>query len=336
MPRPFPKHAAVYAKALADGLIAEGYSERRVFRGTGLTPTDLKPTKPMVGVDLIAAFYEHAADLTGDDILGFVHGQKREMRRSGLISYIGMSSPTIRTLLLNLARYRRVFSDAIEIDCEGLDQDGSVEWYFNVPASITRRQFVEFGASGLLFALREVSNIDVRPELVTFHHARNTHLREFEQFFGCKVVFGAGRNSVRFRASDLALPLKTADDELYTILRNCCEQALQVKARNTPPLIVDVEHAISSRLNQGEANQENVARALGMSSRTLSRRLADEGTTFFKSLEALRKALARNYLRDSNLGLAEISFLLGYSGLSSFTDAFKRWTGKTPGQYRLL
>jgi len=66
----------------------------------------------------------------------------------------------------------------------------------------------------------------------------------------------------------------------------------------------------------------------------LSRRLASEGTTFFKTLEELRQALARNYLRDSGLTLAEIAFLLGYSGLSSFNDAFKRWTGHTPGQYR--
>jgi AraC-like DNA-binding protein len=145
---------------------------------------------------------------------------------------------------------------------------------------------------------------------------------------------GANENAPRFRVTDLALPLQTADDELYAILKGCCEQALRVKSRNVPSLIVDVEREISSRLTRGEAKLVPMAQALGMSPRTLSRRLAKEDTTFFKSLERLRKSLARNYLRDSDLRLAEISFLLGYTSLSSFNEAFKKWTGQTPGQFR--
>jgi len=333
-PATFPKHGAVYAKKLADDLLDQGFSEHQVFYGSGMSRAALEPDKPVAEFHRIATFFEHAADLTGDDILGFVRGQKRDMRRSGLISYIGLASPTVMDFLQNMTRYRRVFSDAIDVNCDALESDGVLIWHFSVPAKIKRRQFVEFGASGLVHGIRQVANRRICPNLVTFGHARNANTDAFARYFGCEVRFKDTCNSLHFKADDLALPLITADDELYKVLRNCCEHALQIKSRNIPSLVIEVERAISDRLSKGEATQDDVARALGMSPRTLSRRLADEGTTFFRTLEELRQALAMNYLRDSGLALAEIAFLLGYSGLSSFNDAFKRWTGKTPGQYR--
>jgi len=334
MPATFPKHGAIYAKELADDLAGQGFSEAEIFKGSGLTAAALEPDKPVTGFDRIAAFFEHAAQLTGDGILGFNRGQIREMRSSGLISYVGVSSPTVLDLIQNIARYRRVFSDALELDSGTLDVDGVLKWHFGIPTQINHRQFSEFGISGLMHAMRQAAANDFCPELVTFSHARNANTDKFEQYFGCDVQFGARDNSCRFRAKDLALPLATADDELYKVLRNCCEQSLQDKSHNTPLLIVEVERAISDRLTKGEVTQDDVARALGMSARTLSRRLADEGTTFFQTLEGLRKALAMNYLRDSDLTLAEIGFLLGYASLSSLNHAFKRWTGQTPGQFR--
>jgi len=334
MPVTFPKHGAIYAKELAEYLEGQGFSAHQIFHGSGLAVDMLESTKPVVEFDRIASFFEHATQLTGNDILGFARGKERELRRAGLISFVGVSSPTVRDFLKNVAHYRRVFSDALDLNCTELDNGGVLEWQFNVPETILRRQYVEFGASGLLHALRQVTNNNINLNMATFRHARNENTDEFEHYFGCEVEFGALENSFRFKLSDLDLPLVTADDELYHVLRNCCEHALQIKARNVPPLVVQVERMISDKLTKGEATQDEIARALGMSPRTLSRRLVEEGTSFFKTLEGLRKSLAVNYLRDSNLALAEIAFLLGYSGLSSFSDAFKRWTGKTPGQYR--
>ncbi|PCH68385.1 MAG: hypothetical protein COC12_10090 [Rhodobacteraceae bacterium] len=331
----YPTHGAVYAKTLAQDLLDRGFTEQQIYRDHGLTKEMLEPEHPVVEFDRIAAFYENAAQIANNDLLGFTCGQKRLTRRAGLIYFIGVSSPTVMDLLKNLERYRRVFSDAIEIDCDRLPVDGTLTWHFRVPESVRRRQFVEFAAAGLMNFLYNAANRRIYPEQVTFCHARNENIAAFEKYFGCKVHFGSRENSIKFKAADLDLPLATADSELYKVLRNCCEHALEIKAHdNTPTLVVDVERLISDRLSLGEATLEDVARALGMSPRTLSRRLSGDGTTFFKVLEELRKSLALSYLRDSSLVLAEIAFLLGYSGLSSFSDAFKRWTGKTPGVFR--
>lgn len=329
-----PKHGAVFVQVLAKDLLEQGFSEEKVFGGTGFDTRLLEHDKPFAPFDDIAGFFEHAADLTGNDTLGFVRGAKREMRRTGLISYVGLSSPTVLDFIKNVTRYRQVFSDAVEIDISNLDRDGIMRWQFSVPSMVRRRQYVEFGASGLLHAMRQAANRNFCPKLVTLRHLRNTNVDVLERFFGCEVQFGAAHNAYHFHKTDLELPLVTADNELYSVLTEYCETILQDKSRNLPPIVIKVERAIADRLAKGEAHQEAVALALGMSSRTLARRLADENTTFFKTLEELRSSLAVSYLKDSNLVLAEIAYLLGYSALSSFNEAFKRWTGQTPGQFR--
>ncbi len=329
-----PMHGAVYVQELARYLLENGHTERAVFEGTGIPATIVDQDKPFVAFDKLALFFEHAAELTGNDVLGFQRGAKREMRRSGLICYVGLASPSVMDFIHNIARYRRVFSDAVEIDVDNLASDGFLRWHFAVPTSVGRRQYVEFGASGLIYAMRQASNRNFGLAKVTFRHPRRTHLDVFREFFNCPVEFGAQHNAMYFKPADLQLPLLTADNDLYSVLTVYCEAVLSDKSRNLPPIIVSVERAIADRMASGEANQNVIAKDLGMSARTLSRRLAQENTTFFKVVEQLRSALAVNYLKDSELALAEIAFLLGYSGLSSFNDAFKRWTGKTPGQYR--
>ena len=116
MPNATPLHNAVYVQELARRLLAQGFSEAGIFAGTGISPGIIDEDKPFVPFDAIANFYEHAADLTGNETLGFECGARREMRRSGLICYVGLSSPSVRDFIVNLARYRRVFTDAVEID----------------------------------------------------------------------------------------------------------------------------------------------------------------------------------------------------------------------------
>ena len=328
------RHGAVYVKALAEYLLDEGYSQNDIFSGTSFGPDLLAQDKPFAEFPDIAVFFEHAATLSGNDVLGFERGIQRDMRLSGLLSYVGLSSPTVRDFVKNFARYRRVFTDVVELDETILDQESVLSWYFRVPAKVERRQLVEFGASGILSGLEKAAQQKLRLRKACFRHLRKTHIDVIEDYLGCRVEFGAPDNAFFFEPSTLDLPLVTADSELYAILRQYAEDVLQRERRNSSALIVDVERAIAARLAAGEANQDRVARALGFSSRTLARRLAQEGTTFFGTLRDLREGLAISYLTNSDLGLGEIAYLLGYSNLSSFTDAFKRWVGVSPGRYR--
>ena len=130
------------------------------------------------------------------------------------------------------------------------------------------------------------------------------------------------------------LPLIHADRYLHDLLLKNCEAALADRKSDLSQLRTRVENAISSLLPHGRVIVEDIARSLGMSERTLARKLSDEGLNFTEILEQLRRDLAVRYLDDRKLHVSKIAWLLGFNEVSSFTHAFKRWTGKTPSQMR--
>ena len=155
------------------------------------------------------------------------------------------------------------------------------------------------------------------------------------RFVGTKVEFGA--DSDEFALEDLdarELPLIHSDPYLNDLLLKYCEAALANKRGDRSHLRTRVENAISTMLPHGRVLAEDVARTLGMSDRTLARKLSDEGLNFTEILQQLRRDLAVRYLDDRKLHVSKIAWLLGFHEVSAFTHAFKRWTGKTPRQMR--
>jgi AraC-like DNA-binding protein len=130
------------------------------------------------------------------------------------------------------------------------------------------------------------------------------------------------------------LPLIHADTHLNDLLLKYCEAALADSRDDMSQLRTRVENAISSLLPHGRVLVEDVARGLGMSKRTLARKLSDEGLNFTEILQQLRRDLAVRYLDDRKLHVSKIAWLLGFHEVSAFTHAFKRWTGKTPRELR--
>jgi AraC-like DNA-binding protein len=132
------------------------------------------------------------------------------------------------------------------------------------------------------------------------------------------------------------LPVIHADPYLNNLLLKYCEAALTDRRRNVSQLCTRVENAISSLLPHGRVVVDDVARSLGMSYRTLARKLSDEGLKFTEILQQLRRDLAVRYLDDRKLHVSKIAWLLGFHEVSAFTHACKRWTGKTPSRMRTV
>ena len=154
------------------------------------------------------------------------------------------------------------------------------------------------------------------------------------RFVGTKVEFGADTDEFALNVDAREMPVIHSDTHLNDLLLKYCEAALADRRGDTSQLRTRVENAISSLLPHGRVLVEDVARSLGMSERTLARKLSDEGLNFTKILEQLRRDLAVRYLDDRKLHVSKIAWLLGFHEVSAFTHAFKRWTGKTPSQMR--
>lgn len=330
------QHTAVFAKMVARSLIGQGYDPDAIFRGTAFDSSLLQQEAPVAKAPDVMSFFEQGALLTKDDLFGFQLAQGQDSRRIGLVCYVGLAAPNVGAFLTNYSRYARIYSEVLELDFSHLKDNGVLGWQYAISPGVPRRQYVEYTSTVFLNTIRYFSESNITPVRINFEHLRRDHIDQMEARFGCEIIFGAGRNSFEFKAKDLELPLISADQQLLKVLQGYADQVLAEKCRELPGLIFEVERVIADLLASGSATLDTVATQMGMSPRTLSRKLAAEGTSFFRVLEDLRKSLSKSYLRDSDLVLAEIAFLLGYSGLSSFNDAFKRWTGTSPGQYRTI
>ena len=169
---------------------------------------------------------------------------------------------------------------------------------------------------------------------MTFVHARNSNLRGFERFFGCPVEFAARSDQLSFSRETLALPLVTGDQYLLETLQPFCDGAARERCTASGSLRALIENEVQSLLSQGKTQKQNIAKSLGVSARTLSRRLAEEGITYEEVVDQLRRSLALQYIKDPSIPLGEMTWLLGYEGSTSFNHAFRRWTGHSPSAAR--
>ena len=157
---------------------------------------------------------------------------------------------------------------------------------------------------------------------------------EVRSFLGCEIEFGSDVDEIAFPQSVGQMPIESADHHLNDLLVTFCEEALAHRKPGGVSLRSSVENAIAPLLPHREARAEEIARRLGMSHRTLARRLASEGLTFTGILDELKIDLAKSYLKKDELPISQTAWLLGYGEVSAFTHAFKRWTGMTPRQWR--
>lgn len=334
MSRSSPAHDAVWVRQLAAELASRGYRAKDLLASIGLDESDLSADGARIPFAKHAAFFELAREAVGDPCLGLNFGKSRETRDAGLLGYVGISSPTLLDGIKSLSRYRRVFSDASEIDIDGLEINGRVRWWFYGLGRELPRQCLEFAASNLVRAFRDVCGRHLTPERITFGHSRIEDIDAFECYFGCPVEFGCDENVIQLKPSDLNLRLVEADDRLLKLLRRYCRDVLARHPADAPNLEERIERLVLDRLANENVRFKDIAMQLGMSPRSLSRRLSDAGTSYRDILDNLRKQLASRYLDDHRLSSTEIAFLLGYNELSTFNHAFKRWTGLSPTQFR--
>jgi AraC-like DNA-binding protein len=196
-----------------------------------------------------------------------------------------------------------------------------------------RRQISEFDALAVIRALRTVTNRDFAPSRVTFAHTRNSSLREIHRIMRCPVEFACAADSWVLPQSVMELPIVSEDSHLLQILETHANDLLSQR-HTAAGLRGLVENRLVSVLPSGRVQAATVAQQLGMSERSFRRRLAEEGTTFSELLDRVRNSLALRYLEDQHISLQQIAWLLGYSELSAFNHAFKRWSGTSPRSAR--
>ena len=195
------------------------------------------------------------------------------------------------------------------------------------------RQRFEFDLMTLLSFFRWVTNRDLRPLALELRFPPPANLQPYQDAFKCSLRFDAAANALLFASSDVMLPLPTAHPLLAEVHERLSRERLL--RLDYAQISSQVHIAIVRCLPDGQPGRAEIARALKMSERTLQRRLETEGTSFQRLMDDTRRELARQYLGQRDLSLADVAYLLGFSDQSSFFRASQRWFGTSPRHYRI-
>jgi AraC-like DNA-binding protein len=299
----------------------------------GLTAEVIANPEERLSVRSQITLVDEAANALKDDCLGFTLARDFDLREIGLLYYVMASSQILGDALKRLARYSKVTNEALVFGYREGNRLIINLSYSGVPRHSDRHQ-IEFCMFAVLRICRVLTERNLVPQDFSIAHHRSEGTAEMSRFVGTKVEFGADTDEFALNSNTRELPVIHADPHLNELLLKYCEVALADRGAGISQLRTRVENAISSVLPHGRVLVEDVARSLGMSKRTLARKLSDEKLNFTKILQQLRHDLAVRYIDDRKLHVSKVAWLLGFNEVSAFTHAFKRWTGKTPSQMR--
>jgi AraC-like DNA-binding protein len=243
-----------------------------------------------------------------------------------------LSTETLGAATTHMAHYKKL-SAPEEILQEHTDDEWSIRFRWTLAMEAEPAVLVENCFAWVLTIARQGTGTKISPLRVELVQAR-THGKALERYFGCRVVCGASRNALVFRRADAALPFVTRNAELLDMLAPQFDIELKRRTESEDSFVDLVRGAIQQRLTGHRPVIDDIAHDLHLSSRTLQRRLQVSGSSFQKVLDEARREMARYYLKNSVLDLAEAPYLLGYEDANSFTRAFRNWEGVPPKHWR--
>ena len=245
----------------------------------------------------------------------------------GLLYYVGASADTLGESIRRIARYSTLGNEAVRINCSGCL---TIALRYEGAARHLDRHQMEYFLLVVVRLFRHLSGTDVTPTRVSFVHGASPLRKAYVTAFGIMPKFGADEDALQFEGNVGRLPVTSADPFSRILSRYCDEMLARRPVAPRRPFRAAVENVLAPLLPHGRPEMEQVAAALNVGSRTLARRLAEEGVTLSVVLDEMRRDLSIRYLLDPTLTLAQVAWLVGYSDAAAFSNAFRRWTGKSP------
>jgi AraC-like DNA-binding protein len=308
-----------------------GIDPAPLFEAEGLhvkLPIDPGTRLPFEKIDRIRA---KAQEISGDEAFGLRSASVYLPSQLGALGYAWQASLTLRKACQRLERFVRVVNDKAIVQVENKGPNMAITLRLSVD-SVCETVRDDSALAMVTRMCRLVCDDSFRLHSVNFKHSTPRDLKPYFEYFACELNFGQAENQ-------LLIPLEFADEvlaganpELALLNDQVVTRRLALLDRND--IIARVQAEIMDQLPNGNISDDSVAVALHMSVRTMHRKLVDVGSNFRNMLVEMRRELAEQYIMDNSLTLTEISLLLGFSEPSSFSRAFKNWTGSAPSEAR--
>lgn len=320
-----------------------GVDVEALLAEVGISSLSLLDASARISNELMLELWRQAERRAGDPLLGLRVIESLELRplerlqheTEAPVPQLFVVSATVGEGLRRVARYFPVGFDGSQVSLEQDDDEVRVR---HVAPSVRAlpRSFAEFILGLIARQLREFPVRPVRPARVLLTHAAPPSpslIEEHRRMFGAQVDFAAPEDALLLSAADLEVPLRAPNPRLAASLERMSDEVLSRRGplRSLPERVRALIH---TELPDGNPSAERIAALLGISIRTLSRRLDELGSSHKALYDEVRAGLAQRYLLDERRPIGEVASLLGFSEVSAFHRAFKRWHGLSPTEYR--
>jgi AraC-like DNA-binding protein len=320
---------------LVDILAEEGIAPEAALAGSGVDPQQVRAPATRISARQLLAVCGNALRLSRDPGIAIRAGKRIRITHLGLYGYALLSSPTPRDAIEFAIRYRPLAAPLIGLRFR--EDGGDPAWEFEDSLGLGLRselfRFVlEFQLGTQLSLHGDILGQPVTPLEIRIAYPAPPHAAVYEALLGCPVHFSQPTNELRLSRDWLQQKLAYANPITAALVRETCDRLL-AELRMSAGIAGRVFGMLMAQPGRFP-DIETVAAALGMTSRTLRRKLQAQDTSYQTLLTDVRKQLAIDYLRKTRMSTDDIAASLGFSDAANFRHAFKKWTGRTPSEFR--
>ena len=322
--------SAASVLTILEGMGGAGIDVAAVCAAGGLQLAELETRETLIPAPQMAAIWREGTRLYGRGTVGLAVAMASPTGRL-VMDYVASASATLRQAIEQVARYYRLITRNGDLRLRREGELTVVELLLNLPPAAIPSQILEYSIASLARRVFDFSGKRVCG--VQFPHAPLGPREDYLRLLGVAPRFEADQAGLTLDDERLATPCRGHDPNLFKFMRAHAELLRQQVPRDAT-MRARARRVVVDAIAQGDPDVAAVARALATSERSLQRRLQEEGTSFREVVDEARKELAVGYLRDRRMAVSEVAYLLGYAEAGAFVRAFKRWTGKTPGEMR--
>ena len=304
-----------------------------VFRKVGLNPNLMHTPGSRYPQWKSFALWEEMSLRIPDPCYGLSAAECWHPSHLGTLGYAMLASSSLRITLERLIRFHQVISDPPFAELKEDKEQGVLNFTLIRPPDAPYAAPQEDAILALTISILRMNfQQELLPDAVSFSHGQPECIDAYTNLFQSQVIFDRPICNLALSLSVVDIPLPSGHEQLVKAQEQIMNQYLATLTKED--LSTKVQQLIVEHLPSGDASLESTASELYMSPRTLQRLLHNEGKTFLSLLNETREKIARQYVCDKNKNMTEVAFVLGFSDQSAFSRSFKRWTGKSPTQYR--
>ncbi|HSV54326.1 MAG TPA: AraC family transcriptional regulator [Burkholderiaceae bacterium] len=325
-------HSMQGLSALVAEMAAQGVSVEAVLKGSGLEAGQLADPEVRVSHQQKISIFRNAQRLARQPDVGLRAGARQRLSDFGVYGYALTSSATFGDAVMLGMKYLKLAGPVLHKRFRLLGDEALLEGCDVLSLGPVLPLATEFWLASMLQLATNVLAAPFPSQCLRLPYPRPPYAGAYERMFACPVRFDEPRIEWQFDAAVLRAPCPNANPITAKLCARFCDQIMHSLPQGTA-----LAHQIRAAClnSQGRvSNADTVARSLGLSVRTMHRRLAEEGLGFQAIADQVRQAIAGSLLRDSPLSIDEIAVRVGFSEAANFRKAFRRWTGISPTQYR--